>query len=60
MANVTYEWYADAFFGGAIPSPEAFLGVITEAEAYIENITRGRTTEATEAVKDEVTAEEQA
>lgn len=51
MAYATYEWYADTFQGGAIPSFEGFASVITEAEAYIDYITRGRITEATEAVK---------
>lgn len=51
MAYVTYEWYADTFIGGTIPSFEEFQRVLPEAEAYIDNITRGRITEATEAVK---------
>lgn len=51
MAYVTYEWYADTFPGGTIPNYEGFQSVITEAEAYIDDITLGRITEATDAVK---------
>ena len=56
MAYVTYDWYINAFPGGTIPSFEAFAGVITEAEAYIDYITRGRVTEVTEEVKKAVCA----
>lgn len=56
MAYVTYEWYADTFLGGKIPSFEDFARVIPEAEAYIDDITRGKVTEATEAVKKAVCA----
>ena len=51
MAYVTYEWYADTFLGGIIPSFEDFQRVLPEAEAYIDYITRRRITESTEAVK---------
>lgn len=51
MPYVTYEWYADTFIGGSIPSFEDFQRVLPEAEAYIDYITRGRIAEATEAVK---------
>ena len=51
MANVTYEWYINAFPGGAIPDADNFSSVLPEAEAYILDITRGRATEATDEVK---------
>lgn len=52
MADVTFEWYAGAFGGVTIPDEDSFKSVIMEAEAYIENITRGRTAEnAGDAVK---------
>ena len=51
MAYVTYDWYINTFKGKTIPDADAFDGVITEAEAYINYITRGKTTEATDEVK---------
>lgn len=51
MAYVTYEWYKNTFKGKAIPDTDAFDGVIIEAEAYINYITRGKITEPTDEVK---------
>ena len=51
MAEVTYEWYINTFPGGAIPDAKSFASALPEAEAYIDNITRGRTTDNTDAVK---------
>ena len=56
MAYVTYEWYSDTFKGKAIPDAAAFDGVIVEAEAYINYITRGKITEPTEEVKNAICA----
>ena len=50
MANVTYEWYINAFPGGPIPDAEGFASVLPEAQAYIYGITKGRTTDDTEAL----------
>ena len=51
MADVTYEWYSGTFKGKVIPNAEAFDGVIIEAEAYINYITRRKITEPTDEVK---------
>ena len=51
MAYVTHEWYSTEFKGKAIPDAEAFDGVIIEAEAYINYITRGKITTPTDEVK---------
>lgn len=51
MAYVTYEWYTNTFKGKAIPNADAFDGVIAEAEAYIDYITRGKITEPSDEVK---------
>ncbi len=51
MAYVTYDWYINTFPGGKIPNFEEFATVIVEAEAYIDDITRGKITEATDEVK---------
>ena len=51
MAYVTYEWYSNTFKGKTIPDAEAFDGVIIEAEAYIDYITRKKITETTDEVK---------
>lgn len=56
MAYVTYNWYTETFKGKVIPNEAAFDGAITEAEAYINHITRGRITEATEEVKNAICA----
>lgn len=56
MANVTYEWYINAFPGGAIPDEGSFARALPEAEAYILDITRGRATEATDEVKKAICA----
>lgn len=51
MAYVTFDWYKSTFPSGKIPSFEDFATVIIEAEAYIDDITRGKITEATDEVK---------
>lgn len=51
MADVTFEWYTDTFKGKVIPDTDAFDGVIIEAEAYINYITCGKITEATDKTK---------
>ena len=51
MAYVTFDWYSADFKGKAIPDAEAFDGVIIEAEAYINYITRGKITTPTDEVK---------
>ena len=51
MAYVTFDWYSTDFKGKVIPNADAFDGVIAEAEAYINQITRGKITESTNEVK---------
>ena len=51
MTDVTFEWYTTAFPGGAIKDAERFASVLPEAEAYIQYITGGKATEATDEVK---------
>ena len=56
MAKVTYEWYADKFPNGIIPDYNSFAAQLTEAEAYVDHITGGRTAEANDAVKNAICA----
>ena len=56
MAYVTHEWYSNTFKGTTIPDAGAFDGVIIEAEAYINNITRGQISKATDEIKNAICA----
>lgn len=51
MAYATFEYYQSGFKGSAITDGAAFESAMVEAEAYINQITMGRITEASEAVK---------
>ena len=53
---ITYDWYSRTFPGGKIPDYNSFVSAVTEAEAYVDHITRGRITEVTDDVKKAVCA----
>lgn len=51
MGYATFEYYRDSFGGTIIKDAETFASVSTEANAYIDLITRGKVEEVTDAVK---------
>ena len=56
MSRVDYEYYIGVYSGGVFKDASAFASALTEAEAYIDNLTRGKATEDTPAVKNAICA----